>query len=344
MTAASLVREALRDAAMITAFVTVMMVSIEYLSVISRGALQREMGKSRWREYVVGAVLGAAPGCLGPFMVVALYTHRVVGRGALVATMIATSGDEGWVMLAMFPQQAVLLMLGLLAVGVAAGAATDALVTRSRYTGEPCADLVIHEDESCRCFPGRHTIRQWLHPMPVRSAATLGMGLYTISVAGGGIGPPTWNWIRISLVVSGLVGVFVVATVPDHFLKEHLWGHVIRRHVPAIFAWTVGALLVVSLLEQAVDLRTLVSENRWAVLASSAGVGLIPESGPHLVFATMFRDGTIPVSVLVTSSIVQDGHGMLPLLAASRREFVAVKLINLIVGLVIGSILLSLGA
>jgi len=40
--------------------------------------------------------------------------------------------------------------------------------------------------------------------------------------------------------------------------------------------------------------------------------------------------------VLLANSIVQDGHGMLPLLADSRRDFLRVKLINFAVGLLIG--------
>jgi hypothetical protein len=70
---------------------------------------------------------------------------------------------------------------------------------------------------------------------------------------------------------------------------------------------------------------------------------VIPESGPHLVFVMLFAEGAIPFSVLVTSSVVQDGHGILPLLAESRREFVRVKAINMIAGLVLGGALTLTG-
>ena len=43
-----------------------------------------------------------------------------------------------------------------------------------------------------------------------------------------------------------------------------------------------------------------------------------------------------PFSVLLASSVVQDGHGMLLLLADSRRYFFRVKGINFIVGLLLG--------
>jgi hypothetical protein len=70
---------------------------------------------------------------------------------------------------------------------------------------------------------------------------------------------------------------------------------------------------------------------------------LIPESGPHLIFVTLFAQGVVPFSVLLASSVVQDGHGMLPMLAHSRREFVEIKAINLTVGLLAGAVIMALG-
>jgi len=67
-------------------------------------------------------------------------------------------------------------------------------------------------------------------------------------------------------------------------------------------------------------------------------VGIIPESGPHLIFVTFFSQGLIPFSVLLASCIVQDGHGMLPVLAHSRRTFLGVKGVNVVVGFVVGAI------
>jgi hypothetical protein len=40
---------------------------------------------------------------------------------------------------------------------------------------------------------------------------------------------------------------------------------------------------------------------------------------------------------------VQDGHGMLPLLAESGKDFLKVKAINMVVGLLVGYILLYFG-
>jgi len=57
----------------------------------------------------------------------------------------------------------------------------------------------------------------------------------------------------------------------------------------------------------------------------------------------MFAEGLVPFSVLLTSSIVQDGHGMLPLFSCSVKDALRVKLFNFIFGIVVGAFFLLLG-
>jgi len=72
-------------------------------------------------------------------------------------------------------------------------------------------------------------------------------------------------------------------------------------------------------------------------------LGIIPESGPHMIFVMMYAAGLIPFSVLFVSSFVQDGHGMLPLFAVSLRDSLRVKAFNLGFGLAVGGILYLFG-
>jgi len=91
------------------------------------------------------------------------------------------------------------------------------------------------------------------------------------------------------------------------------------------------------------DLNHAIEGGKWIVLLAACLLGLIPESGPHLVFVTLCAQGTIPLSILLASSIVQDGHGMLPMLAHSRSEFLTVKAINFGAGLAVGAAGMSVG-
>jgi len=54
----------------------------------------------------------------------------------------------------------------------------------------------------------------------------------------------------------------------------------------------------------------------------------------------MYAQGLIPFGVLLASSISQDGHGSLPLLAVSTKMFIWLKLINVFIALVVGGLLI----
>lgn len=115
----------LKHALVITGFVSVMMLVIEYLNVLTRGSWQERLTGHRWGQYLLAATLGATPGCLGAFAVVAMYSHGAVTVGAVVTAMIATSGDEAFVMLAVIPKQALVVTGILFVLGIVSGALTD---------------------------------------------------------------------------------------------------------------------------------------------------------------------------------------------------------------------------
>lgn len=327
--------EVSKHAIVITVFVFGMMVVIEYVNVLSSGQWQNRLVKSQWGQYLLGAALGATPGCLGAFVVVSLYSHRVVSLGAVVATMVATSGDEAFVMLAMMPVEALKLTAILFVVGVFSGVLSDRLFFRNAENAGH-EGFEIHEHDDCRCFP-RGQIREQLERISsARGSLILGLSLTMLALAIGELGPSVWNWKRLTLLAVVSVGLFIVATVPEHFLQEHLFEHVVKKHLPAIFLWTFGALVAIDLIVDHLQLGDVIARNAWSILGISAVIGIIPSSGPHLLFVTMFKDGLIPFAVLLASSIAQDGHGMLPLLGHSRRDFVLVKLVNVVIALLIG--------
>jgi len=325
---------------MITGFVFIMMVLIEYLNVLTRGWWQEGLKNSGWRQYAVASALGAFPGCLGAFTVVSLYAHGAVSFGALVGTMVATSGDEAFVMLAMFPGRALILTVGLFAVGWAVAFLTDRFLSGLAPPLSDKHELQVHEVEECHCFQPRAIVAQ-LRAMTFSRALLLALlSLFLLGMASGWFGSALRIWIRVTMFGSGIFAFFVAATVPDHFLEEHLWEHVLKKHLLRVFSWTLGALLLIQVLGIVIDVEAWIQGNMFVVLLVATIVGLIPESGPHLAFVTLYAQGILPLGILVASSIVQDGHGTLPLLAVSKRAFARVKLINLVVGLAVGGVML----
>ena len=146
------------------------------------------------------------------------------------------------------------------------------------------------------------------------------------------------DWIRIILIVLFVAILIIVIVAEEHFLEEHLWQHVIKVHLPKIFFWTFGVILCLTILNNYVNIHDLIDSKPFIVLLIAILIGLIPQSGPHLIFLILFANGDLPLGIFLANCIVQDGHGALPLLAESRKAFFVSKAIKIGIALVVGII------
>lgn len=329
----------LKHSLMITLFVFVMMLIIDYINVWSKGRMGEWMRGGMFRQYILSSFLGATPGCLGAFMDVSLYIRGMLSFGAIVGGMIATSGDEAYVMLILFPKIA-LILFGLLFIsGIFFAWLTDRITPALKISPcEECRLGVVHYDEECKCFESP-ILKNFSQISLYRFILILGLVLAIIATSTGILGPKDWGWQRVTLLALLLISAGITITVPEHYLREHLWNHIARKHIWRVFLWTFGALLIVKIGLAQWNLQGFLREHMVLVLLMSGIIGIIPESGPHLIFVMMFSQGLIPFSVLFTSSFVQDGHGMLPLLSYTVRDSVLIKVFNFIFGLGLGILL-----
>ncbi|MFH2096698.1 MAG: putative manganese transporter, partial [Bacteroidota bacterium] len=339
-----------------------------YINVQSKGNWSRPLQKSKWLQLVIAGFFGIIPGCLGTYTIVSLYTHNIVSFGALVTVMISTFGDEAFIMFSMMPSVALKMIVILFVVGVATGFIVNVFSKKSLIADKNFHFKLHKEEGECQCYKWNDIVAHFRKITFHRAILLFGLIIFIFGLISGEFGhdhgsgsnlvkvktetvvisgqdtpaehkddhESGWDWIRITFLVVSLIAVFIVATVPDHFLHEHLWGHIIRKHFLKIFLWTLAALALIAVLKLYVDMEHWAVNNQVYLILLAVLVGLIPESGPHLVFVSMFFYGTIPFSILLANSVVQDGHGALPLFAESKRSFVKMKLINLIVGLLIG--------
>ena len=460
----AVILEALRNAVLITGLVVVMMMMIESLNIESRGMVFKGLKKTKFGQVVIASLLGSIPGCMGGFATVSLYTHRMFSFGALVAMMIASSGDEAFVMLAMIPDQALVLFAVLFVLAVVVGVTVDFVHNRihSRRcdlhdhsecgADTDCHDgYVVHyheeiatvsakprndvEDVACGCHheenhgasvqgTERHVSRR--HYGWKRMLMFVGLAVFIAALATGHLGHDhsahshhdhsedchvadaprndmvhdashdgivrgashddmvhdashdgivrgalhddmlhghlehdghfaashceeqsdvaishgidllSEDWMNVLFAGLSVIVLIVLLFASDHFVEEHMWEHIIKKHLPVIFAWTFGVLLVLGIGLQYVEIDRWISDNTVLMILLATLIGIIPESGPHMIFVTLFAAGVVPFPVLLASSISQDGHASIPLLAESRKSFVWAKLINCLVALLAG--------
>ena len=329
---------------MITVFVFVMMMLVDYVNVLSKGKMSASIKGGLFRQYVVASFLGSTPGCLGTFMNVSFYIRGLLSFGAMVGGMVATSGDEAFVMLALFPSKALLLFVILFLLGIILAFLADKIALILKIT--PCQECqlsALHTEEDCNCFD-RENI--WGHFRKLSMARFLLLILLVISLCGivlGVIGPGAWDWKRITFVILLSASIFIVITTPEHYLEEHIWTHIAKKHLWRILLWSFFAIVVVDVALKYFSLKSFISAHMFWVLLVASLAAIIPESGPHFIFVMMFSQGLVPFSVLLASSIIQDGHGMLPLLSYTIKDSVLIKLFNFVFGLIIGIFLYFIG-
>ena len=277
----------LKESLLITAIVTALMLLIEYLSYRTEGKIVTLLRRSKVGGVVAAAILGVIPGCVGGYITVSMYSRRVFSFSALLAMMIASTGDEAFVMLAMYPVTALWIFLGLFALAIVVGLLGE-LFERRRSS------------DSSRPY-GQYGDGPSANPSPESAG--------TVSSHNEG------KDLRHRML---------------HTLGEAL----------KIFAWAFGVLLVVQLASNYVDLETWISGNTALMIPLAVLIGLIPQSGPHMVFVTMFAQGLVPLPVLIASCISQEGHAGLPLLAEDKRSFIRAKGIKCVMALAAGYLLM----
>jgi hypothetical protein len=144
------------------------------------------------------------------------------------------------------------------------------------------------------------------------------------------------RWLNILFLFVAAAAFIMLLSVSEHFLKEHILEHVVYKHLLRVFVWTAGSLLFIYVLGLFIHYDSWINDNQLTMLLIALIIGLIPESGPHIVFISLFVEGSIPLSILLANSVVQNGHSGLPLLAESKKSFVRTKLIAMLAGLLTG--------
>lgn len=390
--------EVLRNAVLITGLVLIMMLMIEYCNIGSHGSLFARLKSSGINQVLIGTLLGLVPGCIGGFAAVSLFTHKLLSFGALTAMMIASSGDEAFVMLATMPLKALLLFAILGALAIVTGLVCDRyLFKEQNFAFCPDGYEIHKEHDSSIASPFRLSSYKDALRRPSRERLLLlaGIALFVVALLSGFAGHDhaghdhsghdhavhqevvlhqeaahnhtlhehvahqeslqeiieerhlstftlhllDEEWMNCLFAIMSIVTLLFTATAKEHFIKEHLWHHVIKRHLLSIFLWTLGGLAVCQIGVQYLNIEEWVSSNMIFVILLAVAVGIIPESGPHLVFVTLYLNGIVPFSVLLANSISQDGHTALPLLASSRKTFLKAKAVNIVIGAVLGILL-----
>lgn len=344
----------LRESLVITGIVIVMMLIIEYFHIRTKGHLLNKLQRTKFVQILISAVLGAIPGCFGVYITVSLYTHNIITMPALAASFVATYGDETFILLSTQPKSAFLLSIILLFISIITGVILRLVLKKN--LPKDIKHLQIHHNNNCIIDSNfKSSILQNLKNITFeRFLILIGLIIFIISLIYSIIHHSHHEsienhahkllffetWMQYLVLIIAVFLLYFIVRVPTHFLQEHLWEHIFRKHSLKIFLWIFFTLTLISLLLKHTSLSTFVQQHDayfWLAITAIL-IGFIPQSGPHIIFIVLYSNGLIPFSILLVNSIVQEGHGGLPLLAESKKTFLIIKIIKVLVGIIVGLI------
>jgi hypothetical protein len=287
------------------------------------------MQRAKFWQVPIAAFLGATPGCGGAVMVVAAYSARKVSFGALVATLCATMGDAAFLLIAVKPEAAAIL----LPTQFVAGTLTGWLLDRSLKT-----DYRPSVETSCAVAPriGPTRLRDYAFLASLVPALVVGVA----GIAGHDLTDLFGIPVEVLSFGGMMIGLAIWTVSPVKAMTNTDDSPITRMAEETAFigVWVLAAFMLYALLETyaGLNIPELLSGIAIILPLLAAMIGLIPGCGPQIIVATLYINGAVPFAALVSNAISNDGDALFPAIALAPKAAIMATLWSTVPALIVG--------
>jgi len=281
----------------------------------------------------VAAFLGALPGCGGAVVVITQHIRGGISFGSVVAVLTATMGDAAFLLLAQAPVIGVGVFLICFFVGILSGFVVD-YIHSDDFMQKPSGAKLLNHRAILRSVDNKKWQIAWIGIfMPcVIFGFLVAFQADTMSIFGSFYGFETIVWAGFAgAIISLFLWCFILpaeakvnySSQTDLSKIRHSRGVISRVIGDTCFvtAWVIFAYIVYELwvLYSGVSLASAFSV--WAPIIPLVAIliGLIPGCGPQVIVATMYLNGSIPLSAELGNAISNDGDALFPAIIMAPR-------------------------
>ena len=296
--------------------------------------LQKLILNNRRFEIPICSFLGSIPGCGGAIMVMSLFTRGIVSFGAVLAALISTMGDAAFLLIAVKPEAALIILPVTFIVGIISG-----------YIAKPFTKNFLKEkinkSISISDLPKNKTSNKF----------------YKL-----------WFFILIPGLILGLINAFNIDANFEIFGMDVVLVFSFSAALFCVLLWVLNPLTDIQMASihensyrRVVDTTCFVTV--WVIISfvlyelinlSTNGaifeslilfgpflpliailIGFIPGCGPHIMITSMFVSGQIPMSSQIVYSISNDGDALFPAIAISAKAAIVATLYSAIPAIII---------
>ena len=260
----------------------------------------------------ISAMLGATPGCGGAVVVVAAYTSGNVSFGAVIATLTATMGDAAFLLIAVRPDIAILVLPLTLIAGIITGYVADNFYTLSHQ------ERVVNLKKEIPLI-GKNRKRDILFAILIIPGFGLGV-LQILQYDLEGL----FGFFPQLIAITGMVtSILIWSNSKIKTMTNPKDKPLVRvaEETSFIAIWVLSAYLAYDYLVFLTPLDFNVMFKTIGVLIPFLAIiiGFIPGCGPQILVTTLFINGMIPFSALLGNAISNDGDALFPAIAIAPR-------------------------
>ena len=296
--------------------------------------LQKLILNNRRFEIPICSFLGAIPGCGGAIMVMSLFTRGVVSFGAILAALISTMGDAAFLLIAVKPEAALIILPVTFIVGIISG-----------YIAQPFTKNFLKEKINKSIS---------INDLPKNKTSNTFYNL--------------WFFILIPGLILGLINAFNINTNFEIFGIDIVLVFSFSAALFCLLLWVLNPLTDIQMASihensyrRVVDTTCFVTV--WVIISfvlyelinlSTNGaifdslilfgpflpliailIGFIPGCGPQIMITSMYVSGQIPMSAQIGNSISNDGDALFPAIAISAKAAIVATLYSAIPAIII---------
>ena len=296
--------------------------------------LQKLILNNRRFEIPICSFLGAIPGCGGAIMVMSLFTRGVVSFGAVLAALISTMGDAAFLLIAVKPEAALIILPVTFIVGIISG-----------YIAQPFTKNFLKEKIN-KSFS--------INDLPKNKTSNK---FYKL-----------WFLILIPGLILGLINAFNIDVNLEIFGMDVVLFFSFSAALFCVLLWVLNPLTDIQMASihensyrRVVDTTCFVTV--WVIISfvlyelinlSTNGaifeslilfgpflpliailIGFIPGCGPQIMITSMYVSGQIPMSAQIGNSISNDGDALFPAIAISAKAAIVATLYSAIPAIII---------
>ncbi|GEM01372.1 Putative, 10TM heavy-metal exporter [Halolactibacillus halophilus] len=355
--------ENLGAAGVIGGYISISIIGVSFITFATKGKLSgnKQLGPD-WAHPVIGALLGAIPGCGATIIVSSMYKNQKISLGGLVATFIATLGEGSFVLLGASDEASVTANLSAfvfvnvigIIVALISGYLIDAFGIRFSTREIPAP----HLEERCHSKQVTRVVHRFIEQIGFYIIIAMAIFLLPGSIAafwGGEIAgyDDVAEWVAVALTAFSILYFFVYKfsykghnCACNSSAKSTLL-HAVSDIATVIVYVFIGLFIANYIIDVVVGVETFdmwMTSSAFIVVIIAAIIGATPGCGGMISVTVAFTTiNNFPIAALVAAAIATSGDGIFPLFAANKKDALLITGLSLVIALIVGYVLLALG-